>query len=224
MKELAKLIIILIKNQQEQLLEVITFWRFKIYPRQIQTDINFQTAFDTTLEFFISPHYYDWRLELPHRLLVEVTLITIITRTVAASQLFAIRIQLFAFQDSRISFITFQQNDVQELQTGIGDRTIALSKNQEFKDATNRSISLNCVKHIKSNRIVEVKIEQVQSQSIDFSVSIYLDSQIEYVRFNILLGTDQSLWSSSVQAEIFNPPQYGNVYGNYDIQAEKQLF
>ncbi|CAD8153665.1 unnamed protein product [Paramecium pentaurelia] len=180
-----------------------------------------KTAFDTTPEFFISLHYYDWRLELPHRLLVEVTLIT---RTVAASQLFAIRIQLFAFQDSRISVITFQQNNVYELQTGIGDRTIAFSKNQEFKDATNGSISLNCVKHIKSNRIVEVKIEQVQSQSIDFSVSIYQDSQIEYVRFNILLGTDQSLGSSSVQAEIFNPPQYGNVYGNYDIQADKQLF
>ncbi|CAD8090404.1 unnamed protein product [Paramecium primaurelia] len=201
----------------------------RIYPRQIQTAINFQTVFDTPPELFLSPHYYDWSLELPHGFLVKATLITrtgflLNTLAVAASQLFAIRIKWFAFQDSRISVITFQQNDVQELQTGTGDRTITFSIDHEFKDATNGLISLNGVKHIKSNQIVEVKIEQVQSKSIDVSVSIYSDSQIEYVRFNILLGTDQSLWSSAAQAEIFNPPLYGNQYGSIGYLSRQATF
>ncbi|CAD8196282.1 unnamed protein product [Paramecium pentaurelia] len=189
------------------------------YPRQIQTAINFQTAFDTPPELFISPYYLDWSLELPHGFLVKVTLITrkgflLNTLAVSASIFYEIRINWFAFQDSRIQVITFQQNDVQELKTGSGDRTIKFSIDHQLKDATNGLISLIGIKHTWSHQIVEVKIEQVYSQTVDVSVSTYSDSQIEYVRFNILLGTDQSLWSSLPQAEIFNPPLYANLGHN----------
>ncbi|CAD8147389.1 unnamed protein product [Paramecium octaurelia] len=46
------------------------------YPRQIQTQINFQVEFDISPELFISPHYLDWDLEMPAGFNLKVTLIT----------------------------------------------------------------------------------------------------------------------------------------------------
>ncbi|CAD8058034.1 unnamed protein product [Paramecium primaurelia] len=87
----------------------------RIYPR-LPLILHLNILYHHIIMIGVQNHHTDYLSKLP----LQQEQISIEHSCSSCFLTFAIRIKLFAFQDSSISVITFQQNDVQELQTGTG--------------------------------------------------------------------------------------------------------
>ncbi|CAD8116628.1 unnamed protein product [Paramecium sonneborni] len=170
-------------------------------PRQVVVDVKFKKPFEVAPQVFISAQLLDWSVGLPHGYLERVSDITttgfkLSGGAVAPSPVYSLFVDWYAIYDPRIQVVTFETTDVKELKTGSGERKVSYTIEHGLKEATNAIVSLIGCKHLLTNPIVEVKVEQVTPKSVTVSARTYWQAQLEYVRFNVLLGTDQSLWTS----------------------------
>ncbi|CAD8100335.1 unnamed protein product [Paramecium primaurelia] len=179
-------------------------------PRQVVVDVKFKKAFEVPPQVFISAQLLDWSVGLPHGFMERVSDITttgfkLSGVAVGPSPLYSLFVDWYAIYDPRIQVVTFESTDVKELKTGIGERKVSYTIEHSLKDATNAIVSLIGCKHLLTNPIVEVKVEQVTPKSVTVSVRTYWQAQLEFIRFNVLLGTDQSLWVSPAYV-FYNDP------------------
>ncbi|CAD8177634.1 unnamed protein product [Paramecium pentaurelia] len=181
-------------------------------PRQIVHDIQFSKVFEIAPQIFIQPSLLDWSIGTPNGFIERVSFITtkgfkISGIAVTPSPIYTLYFYWLAINDNRVSVIIFDTWDLLELTTGTGQREVPFKLEHNLKDVTNGIISLTGIKHSAYNPIVELKIGQITSQFVTISVGSYSLSKLEYVRFNVLLGTDQSLWASS-QFALINAPNH----------------
>ncbi|CAD8081942.1 unnamed protein product [Paramecium primaurelia] len=181
-------------------------------PRQIVHDIQFSKVFEIAPQIFIQPSLLDWSTGTPNGFIERVSFITtkgfkISGIAVTPSPIYTLYFYWLAINDNRVSIIIFDTWDLLELTTGTGQREVPFKIEHNLKDVTNGIISLTGIKHSAYNPIVELKIGQITSQFVTISVGSYSLSKLEYIRFNILLGTDQSLWASS-QFALINAPNH----------------
>ncbi|CAK83653.1 unnamed protein product (macronuclear) [Paramecium tetraurelia] len=121
--------------------------------------------------------------------------------------IYEIHFYWIATNDPRILVITFATWDVYELKSGSGEREVQFIIEHNLNDATNGLISLIGIKHIAYYYNIEIDIAELTSTHITVSARTYSQSKLDYIKFNVLLGTAESLWSSPVQA-LINAPNH----------------
>ncbi|CAD8080936.1 unnamed protein product [Paramecium primaurelia] len=194
-------------------------------PRQVVIDIQFSIVFKYAPQVFIQTQKVDWHLAMPGGFSERVSYITttgfkISGIAVGPNPLYELHIYWIAILDLRILVITLETWDVQELKTGTGQREVQYKIEHDLEDATNGIISLMGVKHSSYSSTIEIDIAELTSQYIIVSVRTYSQSQLEFIKLNVLIGTSESLWSSPMQALINAPghPFVSRGNGNYDLQ------
>ncbi|CAD8109088.1 unnamed protein product [Paramecium sonneborni] len=170
-------------------------------PRQVVVDVKFKKTFEVAPQVFISSQLLDWAAGLPQGYMERVSDITttgfkLSGVAVGPSPVYSLFVIWYAIYDPRVQVVTFESTDVKELKTGQGERKISFTIEHSLKDATNAIVGLIGCKHLLTNPIVEVKVEQLTPKSVTVSARTYWQAQLEFVRFNVLLGTDQILWAS----------------------------
>ncbi|CAD8167254.1 unnamed protein product [Paramecium pentaurelia] len=181
-------------------------------PRQIIVDVQFSNVFESIPCVFIQTSHIDWIAGEQNGFIEKVSFITTTgfkmqAMALTPQALYSLQFYWFSISDSRLQVITYDTWDVKNLKIGSGERTVSFTIEHNLKDATQGIISLLGVKHIHSNPIVELKVDLITSQTITVSARTYQLSQIEFVSFNVLLGTAQSLWASSMQS-LINAPNH----------------
>ncbi|CAD8184714.1 unnamed protein product [Paramecium octaurelia] len=199
-------------------------------PRQIVHDIQFSIVFEIAPQIFIQSSLLDWSIGTPNGYIERASFITtkgfkIHGIAVTPSPVYSLYVYWLAVNDDRIQVITFDTWDVKELKTGTGQREVPFELVHTLKDATQGIISVTGIKHLAYNPIVELSIDIITSESVKVSAKSYSLSQLEYLRFNILLGTDQSLWTTSKLSLINGPthpfvsrsPSAYHLYMKFDL-------
>ncbi|CAD8209892.1 unnamed protein product [Paramecium octaurelia] len=170
-------------------------------PRFIEVQVKLQTPFEIQPQVFITSQRSDWEYQLPNGFMEKVSYIKttgfkLRAYAVSTYPLYGISVDWVAFDDPRLKVITFESNDLQDLTTGSGMRSVQFTIEHLLQDATKAIIALIGIRHTYYNFIVELKIEQLNSKTVIVSANTYTLAQLNYIKFNILLGTDQSLWTS----------------------------
>ncbi|CAD8100941.1 unnamed protein product [Paramecium sonneborni] len=200
-------------------------------PRYLEVDIQFQTPFVIEPQVFLSISLIDSNRTDPSGFIEKVRLVTttgfkVRINAVSKYGLHGLAIDWYAFDDSRIQVITFESSNLQELSTGSGERKIYFTLNHNLEDATRGVISQMGIIHKFDDQKVELNIEQITQNSVTVSVRTDHQTQIDYIKFNVLLGTDQSLWTSSIRDYLVASNHhfiYNNRLNNYFQAAKEEL-
>ncbi|CAK58820.1 unnamed protein product (macronuclear) [Paramecium tetraurelia] len=177
-------------------------------PRYIEFQFNFQKTFEIAPQVFVSQNHLDWENQLPNGFRERISFVTIKgfrvqVNAVATTKLFGIGIYWFAFDDTRLK--------IQKLAQGKGkyfSPLIIIFKTHQrvlspyqVSDIYNLTIFWNQRQQLST----AILGGRNKSKKVVISVRCYLQSQIDYIKFNILLGADQSLWTSPSLAYIVDP-------------------
>ncbi|CAD8171728.1 unnamed protein product [Paramecium octaurelia] len=181
-------------------------------PRQVVINVQFSIVFQLTPQIFIQPLRVDWVRDFPGGFAGGVTSITttgfkISGIALSPNPVYELHFYWIATTDPRILVITFATWDVDILKSGSGEREVQFIIEHDLEDATNGLISLIGIKHLAYNSIIEIDIAEITSKYITVSARTYSQSYLDYIKFNVLLGTAESLWSSPMQA-LINPPNH----------------
>ncbi|CAD8126693.1 unnamed protein product [Paramecium sonneborni] len=201
---------------------------YQYLPRQIDVHILFQKTFDQPPEVFLSLKHFDLNYTNKNGFIEKASLITkqgfmLSGIAVSSSKLHELKVDWFAFQDDKVSVITYESSNYEELNTGSGERKIYLTIDHKLKYARYGIISLIGYIHLS-----KFLVEQIDSKQMIVSVRTYNTGLLQYVKMNILLGTDQSLWTSTARATIFNPYfaalnyQYTSRFMTFEIPSQIQ--
>ncbi|CAD8131270.1 unnamed protein product [Paramecium sonneborni] len=182
-------------------------------PRQVVVYVQFSAAFETVPQVFISQNKvdsYEGSIGFNQR----VGLITqkgFLVHSIALTSQSLIQLYFYwiAMCDDRVQVINFNTYDVKQLRTITGQREVLFQIDHNFQEATRGLISLNGVKFFYlTYLVIELKIVEITSQKITISGASYAQSLVDYISFSVLLGTDKSLWTSSLYTVINLPADY----------------
>ncbi|CAK57073.1 unnamed protein product (macronuclear) [Paramecium tetraurelia] len=174
----------------------------------LQTSTALPRFIEVQAQVFITSQRSDWEYLLPNGFMEKVSIITttgivsllkgfkLRAYAVSTYPLYGISVDWVAFDDPRLKVVTFESTDFQALTSGSGSRSVQFIIEHLLQDATKSIIALIGIRHTYYNFIVELKIEQLNSKTVIVSANTYTLAQLNYIKFNILLGTDQSLWTS----------------------------